>query len=330
MQSENVGSVDFTATTPNAITVENQKPGTADWEITNPVTAAAPEIEGYASATSVNVGGTLPLKVSLAQAGQYSIDVYRLGYYAGLGGRLMSSIGPLNGNTQSPCLVTEPATRLIECSWTTSHFLQIGSDWTSGMYVANLTESATGRQSQIWFVVRDDNSTADILFQNSFTTFLAYNHYGTEERHSLYGFNSTGGQRAFKVSFDRPLGQVTTDPGRYDNMLNYEYPMARWLESQGYDVSYVTNMDIHADPNRLLQHKIFLSVGHDEYWSQAMRDNVEQARDAGDLETAVGQHQASQPVDHVRQLLRRTEQQQDVAGPDLRLADPLANPFATS
>jgi hypothetical protein len=279
--AENVGSVSFTATTPNAITVENQKPGATDWEITNRVTSEAPEIEGYASATSVNVGGTLPLKVSLGQAGQYTIDVYRLGYYGGLGGRLMTSVGPLNGNTQAPCLVTDPATLLIECGWTTSHFLQIGTDWTSGMYVANLTESATGRQSQIWFVVRDDSSSSDILFQSSFSTFLAYNHYGTQERHSVYGFNSTGGQRAFKVSFDRPFGQVTTDPGRYDNMLNYEYPMARWLESQGYDVSYVTNMDIHADPNLLLQHKVFMSVGHDEYWSQAMRDNVEQARDTG-------------------------------------------------
>jgi hypothetical protein len=279
--AENVGSVDFTATTPNAVTVENQKPGTTDWAVTNPVTSAAPEIAGYASATSVGVGDSLPLKVSLAQPGQYTIDVYRLGYYGGLGGRLMAGIGPLSGDTQAACLITDPGTLLIECNWATSHLLQTGADWTSGLYVANLTESATGKQSQIWFVVRDDSSTSDILFQSSFTTFLAYNHYGTQDRHSLYGFNSTGGQRALKVSFDRPLGQVTTDPGRYDNMLNYEYPMARWLESQGYDVSYVTNMDVHADPNLLLQHKTFMSVGHDEYWSQAMRDNVEQARDAG-------------------------------------------------
>ncbi|MEN8165888.1 MAG: DUF4082 domain-containing protein [Pseudomonadota bacterium] len=280
--AENVGSVGFTATTPNAITIENQKLGTTDWQITNPVTATTPEIEGYASATSVNLGATLPIKVSLAEPDQnYTIDVYRLGYYGGLGGRLITSVGPLIGNTQPPCLITDPATLLIECNWTTSYFLPVGTDWTSGLYVANLTESATGKQSQIWFVVRDDNSNSDILFQSSFTTFLAYNHYGSQERHSLYGFNSTLGQRAFKVSFDRPFGQVTTDPTRYDNMLDYEYPMARWLESQGYDVSYVTNMDVHADPNLLSRHETFMSVGHDEYWSQAIRDNVEQARDAG-------------------------------------------------
>ena len=56
--------------------------------------------------------------------------------------------------------------------------------------------------------------------------------------------------------------------------------MARWLESQGYDVSYVTNLDVHSNPNLLSQHKVFLSVGHDEYWSLEERNNVEQARDA--------------------------------------------------
>lgn len=159
--------------------------------------------------------------------------------------------------------------------------MNIGPNWTSGLYVANLKASSSGKQSQIWFIVRNDTSTSDILFQSSFTTFLAYNNYGDSERHSLYSFNSTGGTRALKVSFDRPFGQVTTWPWSYDNIFNWESRMARWLESQGYDVSYVTNMDVHSNPQLLLQHKAFLSVGHDEYWSQQMRNAVEQARDAG-------------------------------------------------
>src|SRR5207244_2934965 len=40
-------------------------------------------------------------------------------------------------------------------------------------------------------------------------------------------------------------------------------------------------LDTHADPNLLLSHKAFLSVGHDEYWSWQMRTNVETARDEG-------------------------------------------------
>ena len=58
-------------------------------------------------------------------------------------------------------------------------------------------------------------------------------------------------------------------------MMRYERNMARWLESQGYDVTYVSNLDMHHDGTILRQHKTFLSVGHDEYWSLEMRNGVE-------------------------------------------------------
>ena len=276
-----IGSVTFGAVVQNAIYFENQKPGTTAWKMSNPVTASTPEIAGYASATSVNKGGSLPFKITLAQTGQYTIAVYRLGYYAGQGGRLMGIFGPFSGGKQSACNVVDTTTRLIECNWTTSFTLQVGSDWTSGLYLANLTAQSSGKQSQIWFVVRDDQSRSDLLFQSSFTTFQAYNNHGDAERRSLYDFNSTNGQRAFKVSFDRPFGQVTVEPERYEKLTTYERNMARWLESQSYDVSYVSNLDVHTNPNALLQHKAFLSVGHDEYWSLEMRNAIEQARDAG-------------------------------------------------
>ena len=87
------------------------------------------------------------------------------------------------------------------------HVLSVGSSWTSGLYVANLTAQQSGKQSQIWFVVRDPSSQAELLFQSSFNTFVAYNNYGDGVRHSLYPYNSTAGRRAFKVSFDRPFGR---------------------------------------------------------------------------------------------------------------------------
>jgi hypothetical protein len=276
-----IGTVTFSAVVPNAVFLENQKPGTTAWRLTNPVTATAPEIAGYATATSVNKAGTLPMKVSLAQPGQYTIAVYRLGYYDGLGGRLMGSFGPLAGVKQSDCGVTDPATRLIECNWNTSFTLNVGADWTSGLYLANLTAQTSGKQSQIWFVVRDDASHADLLFQSSFNTFLAYNNYGDGQRHSLYEYNSTNAQRAFKVSFDRPFGETTIDPSNTRSMTRYERNMARWLEGQGYDVTYISTVDTHTTPALLSQHKAYLSVGHDEYWSLEMRNNVEQARDGG-------------------------------------------------
>gem|GEM_PF-3530421 len=267
--------------TGNAIVLENQKVGTTQWQLTNPVTKTAPEIAGYAGATSVNVGGSLPLKISLINTGQYTIDVYRLGYYGGAGGRLVRSVGPLSGSTQAPCLVTDRTTNLIECKWSTSYTLPIGSDWTSGFYAAKITHSGSGKQTYIWFVVRNDSSRSDVLYQSAFTTFQAYNQYGSTETRSLYTFNSTNGQAAQKVSFDRPFGQATLSPENYNNPMYYEYNMIRWLESQGYDLSYISSVDVHTNPALLRQHKTFLSVGHDEYWSLEMRNAVEQARDAG-------------------------------------------------
>jgi hypothetical protein len=49
----------------------------------------------------------------------------------------------------------------------------------------------------------------------------------------------------------------------------------------GYDMTYTTNVDVHARSDILLRHRLFVSVGHDEYWTRQQRDAVEAARDAG-------------------------------------------------
>lgn len=273
-----IGSITFSATAtpanPNPIYLENLNPGTTDWKLVN---RGSGEIAGYASATNVNKGESLDIKVSLGQAGQFTIDVYRLGYYGGKGGRLMASSGLLNGTTQPACTL-DPNTRLVECNWSTSYVLQVGNNWTSGIYVAKLTDLASSKVAHVWFVVRDDSSNADILFQSAVSCVLAYSTVGG---YSLYSFNSVSGQRALKVSYDRPFSQATYQESyEADTPLRWEYNMVRWLESQGYDVTYTDNMQVHANGQKLLNHKVFLSVGHDEYWSKEMRDHVEAARNA--------------------------------------------------
>jgi hypothetical protein len=277
--ADGIGSATFSATAtptnPNPIYLENLNSGTTNWKLVN---RASGEIAGYASATSVNKGGTLDIKVSLGQPGQFTIDVYRLGYYRGTGGRLMASSGSLNGTTQPACTL-DPDTRLVECNWSTSYTVQVGNNWTSGLYVAKLTDQATGKIAHVWFVVRDDSSTADIVFQSAVSCVLAYS---TTGGYSLYSFNSIGGQRAFKVSYDRPFSQASYQESyEFDTMLRWEYNMVRWLESQAYNVTYTDNMQVHSNGQSLLNHKVFLSVGHDEYWSKEMRDAVEAARSAG-------------------------------------------------
>ena len=139
------------------------------------------------------------------------------------------------------------------------------------------------RASHIYFIVRDDDGGSDILFQTSDTAWQAYNRYGG---HCTYGRldhdnpRAHGGPpRAYKVSYNRPF---ETRHYRAANMVfNSEYPFVRWLEANGYDVSYFTGLDSDRRGEEILNHRLFLSVGHDEYWSLDQRRHVEAARDAG-------------------------------------------------
>src|SRR5216117_2942694 len=273
----------------NAIVIENQQPGTTQWRANFGSTAsdAGGQIKGYASATSVNKGENITFYVSVNPAQTYTVDVYRLGWYQGLGGRLMQHIGPLAG-VQQPTCPTDATTGMIECNWAAAYTLATQTSWTSGIYLALLT-NAQMFQNYIVFVVRDDSRVAPLLYQQPVTTYQAYNDYPFDNAtgKSLYGYNSygattvTGGTNAAKVSFDRPyLGDGTgIDWGA--SVFSWEINFVRWMEKSGYDVTYATDVDTHTDGGRLFNYRVFLSVGHDEYWSKPMYDAVAAARDAG-------------------------------------------------
>jgi hypothetical protein len=273
----------------NPVVIENQQPGTGDWEIQwgSAGTDVGGEIKGYASAASVNKGGSINFHISVKPAQTYTIDVYRIGWYQGLGGRHMQRIGPLNGTLQPTC-PTDSVTGLIECQWSVSYTLVTQASWTSGVYVAVLT-NAQAFQNYITFVVRDDSRVASLLYQQPVTTYQAYNDYPYDEKtgKSLYSFNSygantvSGSKAAVKVSFDRPYN-YDGDAGVWGhNVLSVETAFIRWLEKSGYDVTYSTDIDTHANGARLLNYRGIVAPGHDEYWTREMYDSVAAARDAG-------------------------------------------------
>lgn len=252
------------------IQMENLKPGTTAWKITAP--AIYHEIEGYASATSVNRGQDIGLFVSTV-AGFYFIEVFRMGWYGGAGARQMMPPALRLGKLQ-PKPTPNPETGLMECQWDDPYVLHIPStpdptDWASGVYLAKLTAGTSGKQCYIIFVVRDDERSSDLLFQSSVTTFQAYNDW-----HGLSLYTSP---RAYMVSFNRPYQRLFGS----GDFFQWEYNMVRFLERESYDVTYSTDVDTHTHGNMLSLHKGFLSVGHDEYWSWEMRKNVERARDMG-------------------------------------------------
>jgi N,N-dimethylformamidase beta subunit-like, C-terminal len=260
---------------PNPIALENEKPGDASWQLSNPATQH--EIEGYASAASVNRGESISLFVNTAEP-SYTLEVFRMGWYGGAGARAMTAPITRPG-TQQPIPQMDPDTGLIECQWTDPYTLTIPAnptdptDWASGVYLVKLTAGSSGKQSYIIFVVRDDERRSDLLFQASVNTYEAYNDWGGR---SLYSH-----PRAFKVSFNRPYVRGDGSGDFLWSRGGWEYNMLRFLEREGYDVTYSTDVDTHARGSLLLLHNGFLVVGHDEYWSWRMRKNVEEARDAG-------------------------------------------------
>jgi len=289
------------AAAPNAITAENAKPGTKDWLLTkvdtvlvqkNPIGEDSPhflrtkKIEAFASRTSYAVGDTVTLFVSTEPVSDFTVDVYRLGYYQGNGGRHVLSAGPIAGKSQP---TPEDGDRnLRECKWEKSHEFVVPRDWVSGVYLAKLTRVADSFQSYAIFVVKDDRR-ADFNFQVSDMTWQAYNRW--PEWRSMYDFqgklwNTSGGDI---VSFDRPYAfyynLLPSGPNPLTNgsgeFLLWEFPLAFWMEEKGYDVTYTSTFDTHADAQGLLRTKAFLSVGHDEYWTRQMYDNVSRARDEG-------------------------------------------------
>jgi hypothetical protein len=271
---------------------ENAKPGALDWQLTRVRPDGdgfrSPWIEGYCSKQSVKAGETIDLMISTDPPRPFNVEVFRMGYYEGLGARLMTTIGPLEGQAQP---VPETGAKdLHECRWEPSASLTIPEDWVSGVYLGRLTtvpeaEDEPYWQSYVVFIVTDDRP-ADILFQCSDNTWQAYNRW--PDNYSVYT-HPKGNQGPWaSVSFDRPYGReaqfegVVNDPLTFGSgeFLPFEFPMAYWLEQHGYDVTYCSNSDM-VSPDRGLKCKAFISIGHDEYWDIRQFRSVEAMRDAG-------------------------------------------------
>lgn len=284
----------------NPITCENSKPGTpmSDWFSPN----AYGNVQGFSSQVSVQAGDTVQFKVQSPVP--YHVEIYRLGYYGGDGAREISTAAqaaatypanftrdgtpgsppdnavndgvphgkPLNCNTNG--------TGLVDCgNWPVTATFQLPSDAVSGLYIANFDQTDGNGVMPYPFVVRNDASHSDIVVQTDDETWQAYNMWGGQNLYQGNGPAPDG--RAYQVSYNRPL-----DVGGDNGIYGSEYEMLFWLEENGYDVSYISGVDMSAHGSTLLtNHKMFMSSGHDEYWTQDQFTNALNARHAGVNET---------------------------------------------
>ncbi len=271
---ESAASSPITPAALNPIQIENNKPGDPSWGDFNLPTSVA-QLSGYGSRISLNHGQSIDFYVTTT-ASNVAINIYRMGWYGGAGARLMQSMGTFPGVNQ-PQAQPDPTYGMVTENWSKTTTLTVPASWTTGVYLARLL-SSNGLGAFIFFTVRDDGGHEPILFQTSVNTYQAYNPYGGT---SLYNNNTNkaiySAPHAMKVSFDRPF-ETGDGAGQF---LWWEYPFVRWAEKQGYNVAYTTDLDTHTLSDPLTNHKAFLAVGHDEYWSKEMRDHVEGAIAAG-------------------------------------------------
>ncbi|WP_338134651.1 N,N-dimethylformamidase beta subunit family domain-containing protein [Staphylospora marina] len=240
------------------VVAENRKPGSERWKITNP---AGNRLQGYASAESVVPGESITFYVHSETP--FQMEIYRMGWYGGKGGRHMTT---LNGFQASPQNL-EPDPETYAADWTPTLEFRVPSDWPTGCYLVKLVDQ-DGREAYIFFVVRQQVPAGDLAVLLSTNTYQAYNNWGGK---SLYGYNSTRGVQAHQVSLNRPYRSY------YGSGLffQFEYNLIRWLEMEGYSVTYLTDMDLH---HRLLETSYVYALiiaGHSEYWSMDMRKSVE-------------------------------------------------------
>jgi N,N-dimethylformamidase beta subunit-like protein len=261
----------------NPVQLENAKPGTAAWQ---PSGEASSAIQGYASQVGARPGDAVQLHVSTNPAARYRVEIFRLGWYGGSGGRRLLCLPGCAGDEQGtaqplpgppPDDAHDPP---IRANWPVTDRFTVGGGWVSGYYLVRFVLTSgprAGAASWTFLIVREPpGRKSPILVQVPVNTWEAYNAWGGK---SLYDTKTR--QRMYRVSFDRPYGAEAQSP------LWYEIQLVRFLERNGYDVSYQTDFDTHNDPAGLLRHRLVITAGHDEYWTKEMRDGFDAARDGG-------------------------------------------------
>ncbi len=259
-----------------SIIAENLLPGSPEsqWGIDG---IGSDNIQGFAAQMSIDQGERVDFKINTDTA-DYRIDIYRMGWYDGDGARKVATVNPLSNQPQNqPAPLFDDELNMVDAgNWGVSASWDVPEEAVSGVYIAKMVrEDGVFGENHIIFVVRDDDGGSEMLFQTSDTTWQAYNNWGG---YSLYTPNYPDG-RGLAVSYNRPI--ISRGVNFADYYFGVDFAMSRFLERNGYDVSYTTGIDTSRRGEELLEHEVFISVGHDEYWSGEQRAHVEAARDAG-------------------------------------------------
>lgn len=227
-------------------------------------------VEGYTGAVSYAPGDELALHLS-SSAPQVAVEITLLGGEAKLvwkgDARATEHAVPENASSHG-------------CLWPAALTLKIPAGWRSGYYQVTLRvrdnggawtqRNARTAEGSCYFILRPARGAgAPVLLQLATNTYNAYNNWGG---FSLYAYHGRAGLQGHRVSFRRPPSS---------QFPNWEQPFVEWAERRGLALEYAANSDLEFHPEVLEGRKLVLSVGHDEYWSSPMRDNLEKWIEGG-------------------------------------------------
>lgn len=258
------------------VVAENRLPGTTAWKITGPQSPTG--IMGYANRVQAALSQSVTLHVS-TQAPQFRIEAFRMGYYQGKGARLVWTSKPVAGKVQPACPVT-PGINMVQCQWPASTSFTITKRWVQGQYLLKLVGSG-GQQSYVPLTVWDPTSHAPYVFMEGVLTQQVFNAFGGYDLYQGATACAPGhypcSTRSRVVSFDRPYASGNGA----STYLSLVYPLTRFMEKHGLNVTYWTDITLAQHANLVANHRVLISPGHDEEWSLRMRQAAVAARNKG-------------------------------------------------
>jgi hypothetical protein len=261
----------------SAVIAENRRPGTSSWRITE---EGPGFVEGFADLDYAEQGDKIGLYISTNQPSLY-VAAYRMGWYGGAGARQIWRSTEVIGRDQPICML-DHSTNMVSCdNWSRSLTMTVTSAFVPGDYLLKLTAS-NNSQSYILLTIWQPDSHATYLMMNrsmveqGWNSFGGYDFYQGQGSCILDSFEYPPCNRARVVSFDRPYsGNGSSD------FLTNEYPIVEFMEQEGLDVTYCTDICISEHPGFLLQHKVLVDPDHDETWTNSEREAVLNAASKG-------------------------------------------------
>ncbi|MEU6340875.1 N,N-dimethylformamidase beta subunit family domain-containing protein [Streptomyces sp. NPDC046977] len=254
------------------VRAENARPGDRDWGLRSRGGDRA--IEGFADRVSVLPGEEFRLLVSTTDR-TYRAEAFRMGWYGGAQARRVWASGDLPGRREE---VPGPqgATRTVSAARWGPGVAVRTRGWPEGAYLVRLTAGESGAQRYVPLTVRSRAAAGRVVLVNAVPTWQAYNTWGGRSLYHGPGGAADYAGRSLAVSCDRPY-----DRDGAPLFLTYEQPAVALAESLGLPLAYATGMDVDREPELLAGARAVVSLGHDEYWTPAMRGRVTAARDSG-------------------------------------------------